>query len=117
MSPFPGCWRPLNGLCKLIGMEFYPMKMPAPKFATEPFFMICPVNLCGRALRWTVRGLPDNAVLKVQDSNVPLPHMQEFRKLHLIGTESPSKSIKGSSFLISVRAAATGKALRQPPDQ
>src|SRR5271169_2890042 len=32
----PGCWRPLNGLCKLIGMEFYPIRMPAPKFATEP---------------------------------------------------------------------------------
>jgi hypothetical protein len=31
----PGCWRPLNGLCKLIGMEFYPIRMPAPKFATE----------------------------------------------------------------------------------
>ena len=57
-----------------------------------------------------MRGLPDNAILKAQDSNVPLPHMQEFRKLHLIGTESPSKSIKGSSFLISVRAAATGAA-------
>ena len=32
----PGCWRPLNGLCRLIGMEFYPIRMPAPKFATEP---------------------------------------------------------------------------------
>jgi hypothetical protein len=27
----------LNGLCKLIGMEFYPIRMPTPKFATEPF--------------------------------------------------------------------------------
>src|SRR5260370_15824112 len=32
----PGCWRPLNGLCKLIGMEYYPIRMPAPNFATEP---------------------------------------------------------------------------------
>jgi hypothetical protein len=32
----PGCERPLNGLCELIGMEFYPIRMPAPKFATEP---------------------------------------------------------------------------------
>src|SRR5260370_558061 len=32
----PGYWRPLNGLCGLIGMEFYPIRMPAPKFATEP---------------------------------------------------------------------------------
>jgi hypothetical protein len=26
----------LNGLCKLIGMEFYPIRTPAPKFATGP---------------------------------------------------------------------------------
>src|SRR5580698_2354903 len=32
----PGKWRPLNGLCGLIGMDFYPTRMPAPKFATEP---------------------------------------------------------------------------------
>src|SRR5260370_42598512 len=32
----PGCWRPLNGLCGLIGMDFYPIRMPAPEFATEP---------------------------------------------------------------------------------
>src|SRR5260370_34037277 len=32
----PGYWRPLNGLCELIGMDFYPIRMPAPKFATKP---------------------------------------------------------------------------------
>ena len=32
----PGNWRPLNGLRVLIDMEFYPSRMPAPKFATEP---------------------------------------------------------------------------------
>src|SRR5260370_37069108 len=32
----PGYWRPLNGLCGLIGMDFYPIRLPAPKFATEP---------------------------------------------------------------------------------
>src|SRR3984957_10840168 len=32
----PGNWRPLKGLCVLIGMDFYPIRMPAPKFATEP---------------------------------------------------------------------------------
>ena len=35
MITSPGCWRPLNGLCKLIGMEFYLIRMPPPKFATK----------------------------------------------------------------------------------
>src|SRR5260370_41895607 len=49
MITSPGCWRPLNGLCRLIGMEFYPIRMPAPKFATEPITAI-PVILCDE---WT----------------------------------------------------------------
>src|SRR5713226_3928072 len=36
----PGYWRPLNGLCGLIGMDFYPIRLPAPKFATEPSAVI-----------------------------------------------------------------------------
>jgi hypothetical protein len=27
-------------LCVLIGMEFYPIRMPAPQFATEPRLML-----------------------------------------------------------------------------
>src|SRR5260370_41431532 len=36
----PGYWRPLNGLCGLIGMDFYPTRMPAMKFATEPYCVV-----------------------------------------------------------------------------
>src|SRR5438552_2881495 len=32
----PGKGAALQGLCGLIGMDFYPIRMPAPKFATEP---------------------------------------------------------------------------------
>ena len=31
----------MNGLCGLIGMEFYPIRMPAPKFATKPVIVVC----------------------------------------------------------------------------
>src|ERR1700686_5321760 len=33
----PGCCRPLNGLLAVIGIDFYPTRTPAAKFATEPF--------------------------------------------------------------------------------
>jgi hypothetical protein len=32
----PGYWRPLKGFCGLIGIDFYPIRMPVPKFVTEP---------------------------------------------------------------------------------
>src|SRR5713226_3588944 len=41
----PGYWRPLNGLCGLIGMDFYPIRLPAPKFATEPHQTAAAFNL------------------------------------------------------------------------
>src|SRR5260370_20893308 len=63
MITSPGCWRPLNGLCKLIGMEFYPIRMPAPKFATEPGGLY----LWGQARQYSevilVEGLFDYVVL------------------------------------------------------
>src|SRR5437016_2493944 len=40
----PGNWRPLNGLCGLIGMDFYPIKLPAPKLATEPRILLSPLH-------------------------------------------------------------------------
>src|ERR1022692_1774165 len=36
MITSPGCWRPLKGLFGVIGMDFYPTSLLAPKFATEP---------------------------------------------------------------------------------
>src|ERR1700686_3657980 len=36
MITSPGCWRPLKGLFGVIGMDFYPTSLYAPKVATEP---------------------------------------------------------------------------------
>src|SRR5580704_2266822 len=36
MITSPGCWRPLKGLFGVIGMDFQPTSLSAPKFATEP---------------------------------------------------------------------------------
>src|SRR5712692_4258760 len=41
----PGYWRPLNGWCGMIGMDFYPIRMPAPKFATKPAYNMAEVFL------------------------------------------------------------------------
>jgi hypothetical protein len=35
---------PLNGLCELIGMEFYRIRISAPKFATEPPGVLVPAT-------------------------------------------------------------------------
>src|SRR5215472_1338472 len=36
MITSPGCWRPLNGLFGVMGMDLYPTSLSVQKFATEP---------------------------------------------------------------------------------
>jgi hypothetical protein len=36
MITSPRCCRPLNGLFRVIGIDFYPTSRPAANFATEP---------------------------------------------------------------------------------
>src|SRR5260370_1581120 len=57
MITSPGYWRPLNALCGLIGMDFYLIRMSAPKFATEPLPAIKTMTDLGVASERVIRGV------------------------------------------------------------